>query len=257
MNMNCPKCSNANISGAKFCMACGCSLVSGAKNSIGKIIAAAIGLAAVTLIIGFAATGVLGARGKAPKNTVLRAEGQTAAPILRATGTAPKTILGAEGKAPEKMPADVFAWLEHLRKIEDRKNEITIKQLSELKVFEQMLDSAARSFKLHGFRTIVLIGDHGSYQANERAVADRLNNEWRKTPVRVFAATEYYSITQGAYAEQLLSAGAKQSEIGTHAGLADTSLMLAIDPSMVEPWSPWLALRRSTPQASSFASASV
>lgn len=101
------------------------------------------------------------------------------------------------------------------------------------KTFEQLLESAARSFKLHGFKTIVLIGDHGGYQANERAVADRLNGEWRKTPVRVFAALEYYRITQGAYVEQLLSAGAKRSEIGKHAGLADTSLMLAIDPSMV------------------------
>lgn len=101
------------------------------------------------------------------------------------------------------------------------------------KTFEQLLESAARSFKLHGFTTIVLIGDHGSYQASERAVAERLNSEWRKTPVRVFAALEYYNITQSAYVDQLLAAGAKQSEIGTHSGLADTSLMLAIDPSMV------------------------
>ncbi|WP_018428514.1 creatininase family protein [Hoeflea sp. 108] len=101
------------------------------------------------------------------------------------------------------------------------------------KTFEQLLESAARSFKLHGFKTIILIGDHGSYQDNERAVADRLNGEWRKTPVRVFAALEYYRITQGAYVQQLLAAGAKQSELGKHAGLADTSLMLAIDPSLV------------------------
>ncbi|WP_246135838.1 creatininase family protein [Mesorhizobium intechi] len=101
------------------------------------------------------------------------------------------------------------------------------------KIFEQLLESAARSFKLHGFRTIVLIGDHGGYQADERHVADRLNAEWRKSPVRVFAALQYYQVTQGAYVDKLLSAGAKQSEIGTHAGLADTSLMLAIDPSMV------------------------
>ncbi|RVA17577.1 creatininase family protein, partial [Mesorhizobium sp. M7D.F.Ca.US.004.03.1.1] len=101
------------------------------------------------------------------------------------------------------------------------------------KTFEQLLESAARSFKLHGFRTIVLIGDHGGYQADERLVADRLNAEWRKTPVRVFAALEYYQITQSAYVEKLLSAGATQPEVGTHAGLADTSLMLAIDPSMV------------------------
>ncbi len=101
------------------------------------------------------------------------------------------------------------------------------------KLFEQLLESAARSFKLHGFTTIVLIGDHGGYQTDERHVADRLNAEWKKTPVRVFAALEYYQITQRAYVERLLSAGAKRTEIGTHAGLADTSLMLATDPSMV------------------------
>ncbi|MDL2408147.1 creatininase family protein [Rhizobium calliandrae] len=101
------------------------------------------------------------------------------------------------------------------------------------KTFEELLESASRSFKLHGFTTIVLIGDHGSYQGDERVVADRLNREWSKTPVRVFAATEYYEITERAYVEKLLSSGVKRSEIGTHAGLADTSLMLAIDPSMV------------------------
>jgi creatinine amidohydrolase/Fe(II)-dependent formamide hydrolase-like protein len=101
------------------------------------------------------------------------------------------------------------------------------------KIFEALLESAARSFKLHGFKTIVLIGDHGSYQADESVVADRLNAEWKKTPVRVFAALDYYRIAQGPYADKLLSAGAKHSEIGTHAGLADTSLMLAVDPSLV------------------------
>lgn len=101
------------------------------------------------------------------------------------------------------------------------------------KVFEALLESAARSFKLHGFKTIVLIGDHGGYQADESAVADRLNAEWKKTPVRVFADLDYYRITQGPYVDKLLGAGAKHSEIGSHAGLADTSLMLAVDPSMV------------------------
>ena len=37
--------------------------------------------------------------------------------------------------------------------------------------FEQVLEDAARSFKLHGFRDIVFIGDHGGYQKNEQAVA--------------------------------------------------------------------------------------
>ena len=101
------------------------------------------------------------------------------------------------------------------------------------KTFEQMLESAARSFRHAGFKTIVLIGDHGGYQADERHVADRLNAEWKKTPVRVFAALDYYRFAQGPYTEKLLAAGATRAEIGTHAGLADTSLMLAVDPSLV------------------------
>lgn len=99
--------------------------------------------------------------------------------------------------------------------------------------FEQLLESAASSFKHHGFRTIVLIGDHGGYQSSERAVADRLNARWKDSPVKVFAALDYYRITQGAYVDKLLASGAKRAEIGKHAGLADTSLMLAVDPSMV------------------------
>ena len=34
--------------------------------------------------------------------------------------------------------------------------------------FDQMLESAALSFKLHGFRNIVFLGDHGGYQAEEK-----------------------------------------------------------------------------------------
>ncbi|MEX6509215.1 creatininase family protein [Jiella sp. M17.18] len=101
------------------------------------------------------------------------------------------------------------------------------------RTFEDLLESAARSFRHAGFRTIVLIGDHGGYQADETAVADRLNREWAKTPTRAYPARIYYSDTQHAYGKALLAAGVKPSEIGTHAGLADTSLMLATDPSMV------------------------
>src|SRR5664279_1887204 len=47
--------------------------------------------------------------------------------------------------------------------------------------FEKVLESAARSFKHHGFRDIVFLGDHGGYQKDLRAVADRLNKEWAAT----------------------------------------------------------------------------
>ena len=37
--------------------------------------------------------------------------------------------------------------------------------------FQKVLESAARSFRAHGFRHIVLLGDHGSTQAGQRAMA--------------------------------------------------------------------------------------
>jgi creatinine amidohydrolase/Fe(II)-dependent formamide hydrolase-like protein len=99
--------------------------------------------------------------------------------------------------------------------------------------FEQMLESAARSFKLHGFRDVVFLGDHGGYQKDLRVSADRLNREWAATPVRAHAIEDYYQVTETAYKQQLRSQGFGDSEIGTHAGLADTSLTLALDPRLV------------------------
>lgn len=99
--------------------------------------------------------------------------------------------------------------------------------------FESVLEYAARSFKLHGFRDIVFLGDHGGYQKDESAVAARLNREWAATPVRAHAIVEYYGATQKSYADALRRAGYRDEEIGTHAGLADTALTLAVDPRLV------------------------
>src|SRR5215470_1424463 len=101
--------------------------------------------------------------------------------------------------------------------------------------FRQVLEYAARSFKLHGVRDIVFLGDHGSTQAGQRAVAARLNLEWAKTPTRVHAIEEYYRAAAEEYPRLLKARGYRDDEIGTHAGLADTSLMLAVDPAMVRP----------------------
>jgi len=100
-------------------------------------------------------------------------------------------------------------------------------------VFEKILEYAARSFKLASFRDIVFLGDHGGYQRGERAVADRLDREWVATSVRVYAIEEYYRAGQAEFARLLKSKGFRDEEVGTHAGLADTSLMLATDPGLV------------------------
>jgi len=99
--------------------------------------------------------------------------------------------------------------------------------------FETILEYAARSFKQHGFKDIVFLGDHGGYQANEKNVANKLNREWASSNVRAHAVTQYYDAAQIDFARILRSQGFTPSEIGTHAGLSDTSLMLALDPSLV------------------------
>ena len=99
--------------------------------------------------------------------------------------------------------------------------------------FEQTLEYAAKSFRLAGFRDIVFLGDHGGYQKALEAVAQRLDREWAATPVRAFALTEYYRASEIEFGQLLKSKGYSEAEIGTHAGLLDTSLMMAADPSLV------------------------
>lgn len=99
--------------------------------------------------------------------------------------------------------------------------------------YAQVLDAAARSFRLHGFQDIVLLGDHGGYQKIDKAVATRLNREWASSKVRVHAIDEYYRATETDYPQALKRKGYRDDEIGLHAGLADTSLALAIDPRLV------------------------
>lgn len=108
--------------------------------------------------------------------------------------------------------------------------------------FEAVLESTAKSFRQHGFRDVVFLGDHGGYQSSLQRVASKLEREWRTarggaaTPgCRVHALLDYYRVTQGAYVDALKARGFSADEIGTHAGLADTSLSLAIDPALVRP----------------------
>ena len=99
--------------------------------------------------------------------------------------------------------------------------------------FEKTIESAARSLQLHGFRDIVFLGDHGSTQTGEVAVAKRLNREWAGKPARAHAILEYYRASESGFAQLLENRGYPANEVGTHAGLADTALMMALDPDLV------------------------
>ena len=98
--------------------------------------------------------------------------------------------------------------------------------------FEATLEAAARSLRRHGLRDIVFLGDHGGYRASLDRVATKLNREWGAA-ARVHALAEYYRAAQQDFAAALKAQGFAGSEVGSHAGLADTSLMLALDPTQV------------------------
>ena len=101
--------------------------------------------------------------------------------------------------------------------------------------FKSVLDATARSFKQHGFRDIVLLGDSGNYQAALQSVAQRLNRDWSGSGVRAHFVREYYQAAQTTYVGALKAKGLTDAQIGTHAATADTSLSMALEPSLVRP----------------------
>ena len=91
--------------------------------------------------------------------------------------------------------------------------------------FEASLESTARSLQRAGLKHVVLLGDHGGYLKNLDRVAARVAG--------VFSPPEYYRASSADHAAALRARGFTAAQIGRHAGLADTSLMLALDPSLV------------------------
>jgi creatinine amidohydrolase/Fe(II)-dependent formamide hydrolase-like protein len=100
--------------------------------------------------------------------------------------------------------------------------------------FESLLAGAARSLRAAGFCHVVLLGEHGGYRSSLDRVAAGLNRDWAAlSSCRVHALPEYYRAAVTGYAQALKSQGYAAAEIGTHAGLADTALTLALDPALV------------------------
>ena len=98
-------------------------------------------------------------------------------------------------------------------------------------VFSAVLEAAASSFKAHGFKTIVLLGDSGPNQAPQKALAAKLSLAWKDSGVSVINADNYYAANGGeAY---LTGEGETLATMGAHAGIRDTSELMAIDASGV------------------------
>jgi creatinine amidohydrolase len=99
-------------------------------------------------------------------------------------------------------------------------------------VFAQVLEGIARSLKSAGFKTICLIGDHGGNQASQAAVATKLTNEWKAQGIVVLHIADYY--VDKEQIKYLHEKGETSETIGIHAGLIDTSELLAVHPQGVD-----------------------
>jgi len=102
--------------------------------------------------------------------------------------------------------------------------------------FMKVTEYAARSFKANGFKNIILIGDSGGNQTGLRMVAMALNEEWNETDVRVHYIPDYYNSSYpryGTFYKWLQSQGEESWDIGRHAGITDTSQLMAINPKLI------------------------
>ncbi len=97
--------------------------------------------------------------------------------------------------------------------------------------FMKLLEYAARSFRVHGFKDIVFIGDSGGNQNGMKTVSELLNKEWVNSDFRVHFVSNYYS--DDAFEDWLESQGETEEDIGRHAGILDTSLLMAIDSNLI------------------------
>lgn len=98
-------------------------------------------------------------------------------------------------------------------------------------VFSGLLEAAAASFKAHGFKTIVLLGDSGPNQAPQAKLSQKLTVAWKAGGVKVINAAGYYAAN--GQVDMLKAEGETDASIGLHAGIRDTSELLALDPTGV------------------------
>lgn len=97
--------------------------------------------------------------------------------------------------------------------------------------FIAILAETAASFRAHGFKTIVFIGEHGASIDPQTTVANGLSQAWSAEGIRVINAGNYYGGNGGA--DWLKSQGENDAAIGRHATIQDTSELLAVFPGGV------------------------
>ena len=96
--------------------------------------------------------------------------------------------------------------------------------------YQRLLTDICGSFRAHGFKRIILIGDSGGNQTGLKAVAEKLNASWQGMP-RVVFVREYYE--QAGVTAWLEKQGIKQMPEGLHDDFAMSAQLMAVDPRTV------------------------
>jgi sterol desaturase/sphingolipid hydroxylase (fatty acid hydroxylase superfamily)/creatinine amidohydrolase/Fe(II)-dependent formamide hydrolase-like protein len=104
---------------------------------------------------------------------------------------------------------------------------------------QAILEDEVASLALHGFHTIVLMGDHGGSQAAQARVAQQQTAARHEQGVRVIQLDRYYDPMP--FAERTRGLGLPAEAIGDHAGVVDTAELLSIKPQ-------WLRRDRLNPK---------
>ncbi len=97
--------------------------------------------------------------------------------------------------------------------------------------FEKLLKEIALSYKMHGFKTIIFIGDSGGNQWGMYVAAKELREEWKNESINVLFIPEYYE--NHRVAQWLKTQGIKEKDSGTHDSFQYTSQIMALNPALV------------------------
>lgn len=103
-------------------------------------------------------------------------------------------------------------------------------------LFVEVLVWAGRSLKVNGFTDIVLIGNNSGNQSGLKKATEQLNKEWAGSGTRALFGNEYHDATSTPasgtpplFQGWLISQGEKPTEIGSHAGIRDSSTLMAVE----------------------------
>ena len=97
--------------------------------------------------------------------------------------------------------------------------------------YRALLRDVVRSFRAHGFRTIILMGDSGGNQQGLEAVANELDARWRDEDTRVIYVPEFYD-WEGR-AQWLRDRGYSEIPEGIHDELSVQAILMSVDPNTV------------------------